>query len=74
MLFIFGTGAYLLGLMPPELIQKLGIEIPTIRRDPHWFIPTTGPPVTLPFSSISRHLPYTGQASASCSSVRTARR
>ena len=34
--------AYLLGLMPPELIKKLGVEIPTIRRDPHWFIPTTG--------------------------------
>jgi phytoene dehydrogenase-like protein len=36
------TGAYLLGLMPPELIAKLGIEIPTIRRDPHYFLPTTG--------------------------------
>jgi len=35
------TGAYLLGLMPPELIDKLGIEIPTIRRDPHYFLPTT---------------------------------
>lgn len=40
-------GAYLLGLMPPELMKKLGIEIPTIRRDPHWFIPTTGTPVIL---------------------------
>jgi hypothetical protein len=36
------TGAYLLGLMPPELVQKLGIEIPTIRRDPHYFLPTIG--------------------------------
>jgi phytoene dehydrogenase-like protein len=36
------TGAYLLGLMPPELIAKLGIEIPTLRRDPHYFLPTTG--------------------------------
>ncbi|MDP9002900.1 MAG: NAD(P)/FAD-dependent oxidoreductase [Myxococcota bacterium] len=36
------TGAYLLGLMPPELITKLGIEIPTVRRDPHYFLPTTG--------------------------------
>jgi phytoene dehydrogenase-like protein len=36
------TGAYLLGLMPPELIAKLGIEIPTVRRDPHYFLPTTG--------------------------------
>ena len=35
------TGAYLLGLMPPELIEKLEIEIPTIRRDPHYFLPTT---------------------------------
>lgn len=36
------TGAYLLGLMPPELIAKLGVEIPTVRRDPHYFLPTTG--------------------------------
>jgi phytoene dehydrogenase-like protein len=35
------TGAYLLGLMPPELIAKLGIEIPVLRRDPHYFLPTT---------------------------------
>jgi phytoene dehydrogenase-like protein len=33
------TGAYLLGLMPPELLQKLGIEIPVLRRDPHYFLP-----------------------------------
>ena len=36
------TGAYLLGLMPPELLQKLGVEIPVLRRDPHYFLPTTG--------------------------------
>lgn len=36
------TGAYLLGLMPPELIGKLGIDVPTMRRDPHYFLPTTG--------------------------------
>src|SRR3954463_1738321 len=36
------TGAYLLGLMPPELIQKLGVDIPVLRRDPHYFLPTTG--------------------------------
>jgi len=36
------TGAYLLGLMPPELLQALGIELPLIRRDPHYFLPTTG--------------------------------
>ncbi|MHB1846382.1 MAG: phytoene desaturase family protein [Deltaproteobacteria bacterium] len=35
------TGAYLLGLMPPELIQKLGVELPLLRRDPHYFLPTT---------------------------------
>jgi phytoene dehydrogenase-like protein len=34
------TGAYLLGLMPPELIAKLGVEIPLLRRDPHYFLPT----------------------------------
>src|SRR3954469_22917793 len=36
------TGAYLLGLMPPELLRKLGVEIPILRRDPHYFLPTTG--------------------------------
>ncbi|MEO6712053.1 MAG: NAD(P)/FAD-dependent oxidoreductase [Mycobacteriales bacterium] len=36
------TGAYLLGLMPPELMAKLGVDIPTMRRDPHYFLPTTG--------------------------------
>src|SRR5207247_7673821 len=36
------TGAYLLGLMPPELLRVLDIELPLIRRDPHYFLPTTG--------------------------------
>ncbi|MDQ1682497.1 MAG: hypothetical protein QOH99_1038, partial [Frankiaceae bacterium] len=36
------TGSYLLGLMPPELPAKLGVRMPTIRRDPHYFLPTTG--------------------------------
>ncbi|HEX4384329.1 MAG TPA: NAD(P)/FAD-dependent oxidoreductase [Myxococcales bacterium] len=36
------TGSYLLGLMPPELIGKLGIDLPVLRRDPHYFLPTTG--------------------------------
>jgi phytoene dehydrogenase-like protein len=36
------TGAYLLGLMPPELMTKLGIQLPLLRRDPHYFLPTTG--------------------------------
>ena len=36
------TGAYLLGVMPPELVAKLGVDIPLVRRDPHYFLPTTG--------------------------------
>jgi phytoene dehydrogenase-like protein len=36
------TGAYLLGLMPPELMRGLGLELPLMRRDPHYFLPTTG--------------------------------
>ena len=34
------TGAYLLGLMPPELMSELGISLPLLRRDPHYFLPT----------------------------------
>lgn len=34
------TGAYLLGLMPPELLEELDVVIPRIRRDPHYFLPT----------------------------------
>jgi phytoene dehydrogenase-like protein len=37
------TGAYLLGLMPPEVLQALDVTMPTLRRDPHYFLPTTGP-------------------------------
>ena len=36
------SGAYLLGLMPPELIASLGIRLKLIRRDPHYFVPTLG--------------------------------
>jgi phytoene dehydrogenase-like protein len=36
------TGAYLLGLMPPELLRKLGVSLPLLRRDPHYFLPTAG--------------------------------
>jgi phytoene dehydrogenase-like protein len=36
------TGAYLLGPMPPELMAELGLELPLVRRDPHYFLPTTG--------------------------------
>jgi phytoene dehydrogenase-like protein len=35
------TGAYLLGVMQPELIQKMGARFRLIRRDPHYFLPTT---------------------------------
>ena len=35
------TGAYLLGVMQPELIAKLGAKFALIRRDPHYFLPTT---------------------------------
>jgi phytoene dehydrogenase-like protein len=34
------SGAYLLGVMPPELLTKLGIHLPLIVRDPHYFLPT----------------------------------
>jgi phytoene dehydrogenase-like protein len=37
------TGSYLLGLMPPELMATLGVDIPVRRRDPHYFLPTPGP-------------------------------
>ena len=35
------TGAYLLGVMQPELIERLGAKFNLIRRDPHYFLPTT---------------------------------
>jgi phytoene dehydrogenase-like protein len=35
------TGAYLLGVMPPELLRAIGLTLPLIRRDPHYFLPTT---------------------------------
>jgi phytoene dehydrogenase-like protein len=34
------TGAYLLGLMPPELLPLLDLDLPLVRRDPHYFLPT----------------------------------
>ena len=36
------TGSYLLGLMPPELLRTLDLDIPVLRRDPHYFLPTPG--------------------------------
>jgi phytoene dehydrogenase-like protein len=35
------TGSYLLGLMPPELERALDLQLPLLRRDPHYFLPTT---------------------------------
>lgn len=34
------TAAYLLGPMPPELLRALDVELPLVRRDPHYFLPT----------------------------------
>ncbi|RZO51744.1 MAG: FAD-dependent oxidoreductase, partial [Phycisphaeraceae bacterium] len=34
------TGAYLLGVMPPELIDRLALPLELVRRDPHYFLPT----------------------------------
>jgi phytoene dehydrogenase-like protein len=35
------TGAYLLGVMPPELLEMTGVSLPLLARDPHYFLPTT---------------------------------
>jgi phytoene dehydrogenase-like protein len=35
------TGAYLLGLVQPELLERLNLSLPLVRRDPHYFLPTT---------------------------------
>jgi phytoene dehydrogenase-like protein len=37
------TGAYLLGLMPPEVLRIMQVDLPLLRRDPHYFLPTTRP-------------------------------
>jgi phytoene dehydrogenase-like protein len=37
------TGAYLLGPLPPELLQALDLDLPLLRRDPHYFLPTAEP-------------------------------
>src|ERR1700730_1893883 len=36
---ISSTGAYLLGVMPPELMQLAGLHLPLKRRDPYYFLP-----------------------------------
>jgi phytoene dehydrogenase-like protein len=33
------TGAYLLGLMPPEILAITGVDLPLKRRDPYYFLP-----------------------------------
>jgi phytoene dehydrogenase-like protein len=35
------SGAYLLGVMPPELVATLRAHFTLIRRDPHYILPTT---------------------------------
>src|SRR5207244_9099861 len=50
------TGAYLLGVMQPELIAKLGARFELIRRDPHYFLPTTDRPYLL-FGSDAAAMP-----------------
>ena len=49
------SGAYLLGVFPPELLRKLGLELPLVRRDPHYFLPTT---------DASRHILFGSDAAA----------
>lgn len=34
------TGAYLLGPMPPEVLEAMDVRLPLLRRDPHYFLPT----------------------------------
>ena len=38
------TGAYLLGLMPPEVLALAGGRVRPLRRDPHYVLPTAGGP------------------------------
>lgn len=38
------TGAYLLGLMPPEILALAGGAVRPLRRDPHYVLPTLGGP------------------------------
>jgi phytoene dehydrogenase-like protein len=34
------TASYLLGVMPPEILNELGANVELIKRDPHYFLPT----------------------------------
>ncbi len=38
------TGAYLLGLMPPEVLELTGEAVRPLRRDPHYVLPTLDGP------------------------------
>jgi phytoene dehydrogenase-like protein len=38
------TGAYLLGLMPPEVLALAGGRVRPLRRNPHYVLPTEGGP------------------------------
>jgi phytoene dehydrogenase-like protein len=38
------TGAYLLGLMPPEVLELAGGTVRPLRRDPHYVLPTLDGP------------------------------
>ncbi|MSR29260.1 MAG: NAD(P)/FAD-dependent oxidoreductase [Phycisphaerales bacterium] len=33
------TASYLLGVMPPEIMARTGVEIEVVRRNPHYFLP-----------------------------------
>jgi phytoene dehydrogenase-like protein len=34
------SGSYLLGVMPPEILERMSAQVRLIRRDPHYFLPT----------------------------------
>src|SRR2546428_11948002 len=54
------TGAYLLGLMPPELLRKLDLRMPLLRRGPPYFPPTPPrkyPPFGLDPPAIKEQVP-----------------
>lgn len=53
-----GAGAYLLGVMPPELLQLLSLDLPLRRRDPHYFLPS-------PAGGAGKHLLLGGDEEAS---------
>jgi phytoene dehydrogenase-like protein len=52
------TGAYLLGLMPPEILALANGRIRPLRRDPHYVLPTIGGPGS-PYLWFGRDRPAT---------------